>query len=286
MGAVKGYTFPQLRAFVLSLQKTGFNGDLCLIYRDLSGDTLQELRKLNVILVPMQYRGGGALNSWSRFWKLIKPVMTVLGKSGIGRLIMKNITPLQTSRFYNYNDFLRRNRTKYKNVLISDVRDVIFQGDPFVKFSAAKVQCYEEDRDISEDTHFNLPWISALFGDHAADRLRSSRIVCSGTIMGPVEEMIAYIDQMEGLLIDSKDIGIGGSDQGLHNYLLRTQKHNADIIPNGRGDVLTVFEPNISRYPMADGLFRGPSGEVIPVVHQYDRSPSLEAALLKRLSLD
>lgn len=285
MGAVKGYSFSQLRPFVLSIRQSGFKGDVCLIYSGLSADTLEKLRNLEVVLVPMQYRGNGALNSWSRFWKLIKPVMIFLGKSAAGRLIMKNITPLQTSRFYNYNDFLRRNRAKYKNVLVTDVRDVIFQADPFRKFSTTKVQCYEEDRDLSEDTQFNLPWIHALFGDAAAGSFKDAKIVCSGTIMGGIDEMIEYIGQMEKLLLSAKDIGIGGSDQGLHNYLLRTKAHNADIVPNARGEVLTVFEPNIGKYQMVDGLFRDHSGDVIPVIHQYDRIASLEAALLKRLSL-
>lgn len=286
IGAVKGYSFSQLRAFVLSLKQSGFTGDLCLIYYDLSPGTLQELKKHDVVLVPMQYRGNGALNSWSRFWKLIKPVMSILGNSEPGRFIMKYITPLQTSRFYGYKDFLEKNRTKYKNVLVTDVRDVIFQDDPFRRFKASKVQCYEEDRDLSEDTRFNLPWIRALFGDREADSFKNARIICSGTIMGPVDEMITYISQMEKLLTRAFDIGVGGSDQGLHNYLLRTQRHNADIVTNGSGEVLTVFEDNIHRYPVNDGLFRNSSGQVIPVIHQYDRNPSLQAALLKRLSLD
>lgn len=286
MGAVKGYNFQQLRTFVLSLRQSGFKGDICLIHKDLSVDTLYELRKLNVVLVPMQYRGSGALNSWSRFWKFIKPVMTVLGDSSPGRFLMRSLTPLQTSRFYLYRDFLRRNQNSYRNVLLTDVRDVIFQSDPFGKFAASTVRCYEEDRNLSEETQFNLSWIQALFGADAADRLKDKRIICSGTIMGPVGEMIQYIGLMEKLLIKANDIGLGGSDQGLHNYLLYTQKHNAEIIPNGNGEVLTVFESNIPSYPMVDGLFRDPSGDVIPVVHQYDRSPTLEAALLKRLSLN
>lgn len=286
MGAIRGYSFEQLKNFVLSLKRSGFKGDLCLIYKDLSDDTLQKLAQYGVVLVPMQYRGNGALNSWSRFWKLIKPVMFILGKSSFGRLVMKNITPLQTSRFYGYKDFLERNNASYENVLITDVRDVIFQADPFKNFSASRVQCYEEDRNLSEDTTFNLPWIWALFGEQSAESFKSTRIICSGTIMGPVKEVIKYIDKMEELLIKAKDIRRGGSDQGLHNYLLRTQKHNANIVPNGTAEVLTIFESNIPDYPMADGLFRTPSGEVIPVIHQYDRSVALEGALLKRLSLD
>src|SRR5580658_8647464 len=132
LGAVRGYHFEPIRPFVLSLKRTSFNGDLVLLWNNLNADTLQVLERHGVKTVPFSYRGSGALNSWSRFWPVISKIVRPLNGSGLARQILKAILPLQTSRFFHYRDYLAAHRDAYSNVLITDVRDVMFQADPFL----------------------------------------------------------------------------------------------------------------------------------------------------------
>lgn len=286
MGAVSGYSFDQLRPFITSLQQTSFTGDIVILYTDLSPDTLNSLTEHNVIVRPLRYRGKGAVNSWSRFWKHVKPGMPVLKLFGLHRFAMKMLTPLQTSRFFGYNDFLKKHRTHYANVLLTDIRDVIFQDDPFRRFEYQKLQCFEEDLIMREETRFNLPWIQTLFGPDAADSFLDCQVVCSGTIMGKTEVMITYLDAYEKQLSKAVNIGEAGSDQGLHNLMVRTlYKANSNVVPNGTAEVLTVTASNLYRYKVDKaGRFIDINDNVIPVIHQYDRSPELKQRLQSTLA--
>ncbi len=126
---------------------------------------------------------------------------------------------------------------------------------------------------------------SSNFGEHAADTFLDEKILCSSTILGPIDEMIRYIGEMEAMLLKAIDIGKGGSDQGLHNYLVRTKMlSHVEIVTNGGGEVLTVFEPNIPSYRSKDGVFVDERGNAIPVLHQYERNKALEKSLLTRLA--
>lgn len=289
LGAVSGYSFEQLKPFILSLKASGFKGDICLLYAKLSLNTIAELNAHGVLHSPLVYRGSGALNSWSRFWPYVKPVVNLLGYSDITRHIMKLITPLQTSRFYNYTDYLLRKRDKYQHVLITDVRDVIFQADPFADFDKNAVQCYEEDLTLAEERHFNVGWIKSLFGEDSATPFLQEKILCSGTILGPLNKILKYLNAFELLLTQAEDIAPGGSDQGLHNYLIRTGvlREDVNIVKNATGEVLTVSAANISQYRVDfEGRFCDDRNRVIPVIHQYDRDPTLARNFEVRLIMD
>jgi len=285
MGAVGGYTFDRLRSFIVSLQQTGFDGDIVLLYTNLSAETLDQLRAHNVLVVPLEYRGPASLNSWSRFWPQLRPIVRMLGGTALARQIMKHVTPLQTSRFYNYHDFVRKHRHIYRNVLITDVRDVIFQANPFQHFDRSGVQCYEEDLTMEEEGTHNLRWIKDLFGERASADFLSQRIVCSGTILGPTAAMLDYFRAFESTLLRAKSIAIGGSDQGIHNYIIRKNLvTDYNLVPNGTREVLTFF-PDNARYYKTDerGFFVKGDGEMIPLIHQYDRDGKVRQTLLDLL---
>jgi hypothetical protein len=286
LGAISGYSFEQLAPFIFSLRRTGFMGDIVFLYSRLSSGTLAELRKNDVHVVPLDYRGAGSLNSWSRFWPYIRLVMPVLSNTRAGRKIMKNITPLQTSRFYNYHDFIKRHANLYENVLITDVRDVIFQSDPFDNFNKQEIQCYEEDLSMKDEGKFNLHWIEELFGKSESKFFLNETILCSGTILGPAPKMIEYFQAFEKLLLNVKSINIGGSDQGVHNYLIRKKLFTScRVVSNGKNEVLTISPGNVDSYPVdGRGFFIKPNSELIPIIHQYDRDERVHHSLINKLA--
>jgi hypothetical protein len=287
LGAVYGYSFEQLRPFIVSLQRTAFNGDLVLLWKQLSSYTRDALRDHGVKLVPLKYRRSGSLNSWSRFWPVLAPVVRTLKGSTIARTILRWISPLQTSRFFAYHDFLAAHEGEYRYALITDVRDVVFQDDPFSGFEGG-LMVFEEDANVRlfDETMYNAPWIEELFGRQALTQIGDFPILCSGTIMGTTEALISYLVAFERLLHQAMKIGTGGSDQGVHNYLCRfVMTSSFHVATNENGPILTMatLKKGVNFVVSDNGLILNSTGVPIPVLHQYDRHPELAKRLLQRL---
>ncbi len=285
LGAVRGYRFNQLKPFVESLRRTTFNGDLILVSNELDAETCTELSACGVKLIPFQYRGSGALNSWSRFWPWMAPFLRLVGGSDVARSLMKQLLPLQTMRFFVYRDFLRSHSNLYENVLITDVRDVIFQKDPFEDFDG-RLTVFEENPllRLDHELQSNAPWIEALYGLEGLRKIGHFPILCSGTTMGSVPSLLAYLKAFEGLTVQAKDISLGGSDQGIHNFLCRhLPPEGLKIARNGEGPIFTMGSYMIQDREFRvnpDGNVTTMSGNLIPVLHQYDRFPELAETLL------
>ena len=279
LGAIKGYDYDKLSPFVHSIKQTSFDGDVCFIVNGILPETKKKLEVKGVNTVEFEYRGSGALNSWSRFWPFIKPFL-LNGYNPFTRFTLKKILPLQTARFLHYKDYLKANQHKYKNVLLTDVRDVYFQSDPFSQSSNNTIRFYEEFLKMEDEKLFNAEWIKVLFGDAALAEISHYKILCSGTVIGPVDEVIAFLDRLEKLLITSADVKIGGSDQGMLNYQVRKyEKGQITIEPYGHGSILTVSNIDNLIYKISEGKVFYSDGTLIPVLHQYDRSQQICSAL-------
>lgn len=288
LGAIRGYKFEQIRPFVVSLKRTSFNGDLVLLWNNLSPDTLAALEQHGVKLVHFTYRGSGALNSWSRFWPVISKLIRPINGSGLARRILKAILPLQTSRFFHYHDYLVAHRAKYGNVLITDVRDVMFQGDPFVNCNDGLLVFEEGDNALlADEKMFNAKWVEQLFGKGILDKIGRYPILCSGTVMGGIDAMINYLVKFETLLTQAREVGMGGSDQGVHNYLCRdVYATKIQVVKNGAGAVLTMvpwLAEGADFTVSNSGEILGLNGLPVPVLHQYDRHPALALKLVGQL---
>src|SRR5207244_2654674 len=72
LGAVKGYSFQDLQAFIGSLAQTGYTGELCLFHQDLSAEDQTALRTVNApFQINLQRFSGIHLSLWSR--KVVYP---------------------------------------------------------------------------------------------------------------------------------------------------------------------------------------------------------------------
>lgn len=274
IGAIKGYQFEKIKPFVISLKNIQFDGDVYFLTNKLPDNTILKIKEIGFFNKEISYRGG-VLNSWSRFWPYLKPFIN-LSPSPVARLILKKILPLQTVRFLHYKDFLIKNKEKYENVLLTDVRDVFFQKDPFSLQKHSKVQCYEENGILGEETMFNVPWIRSMYGPESINSFSSKKILCSGTILGPVIEMIEFLDDFERVILKASQVGIGGSDQGMYNYLIRKFISNkVSIVKNDTGEVMTVANNESNVFKISNQGVCNERGELVPVVHQYDRNSQI-----------
>jgi hypothetical protein len=198
--------------------------------------------------------------------------------------------PLGSLRFFLYRDYLTREKIT-GNILHADIRDVIFQCDPFENITLKNtVQFFMEDTNNCRIRNFenvNYRWLRNVFGSADANGFINKVTSCAGTIMGDLIGMKSYLNLLCRLLAKSREFPEFGSDQAVHNYICyncstRFVKQN---ITNAHGSVLTVACSSPGTYKLtSSGEVLDSSGRLIPVLHTYDREPRLVAALLERLN--
>ena len=78
---------------------------------------------------------------------------------------------------------------------MTDVSDVVFQGDPFAKLPDGALLCFLEaaGRTIGQCPD-NSRWIKQIYGLDQFEKMRNYEISCSGTTIGTHWEMIHYLD--------------------------------------------------------------------------------------------
>ena len=164
-------------------------------------------------------------------------------------------------------------------VLLADVRDVVFQSNPFsFPFPPGLSAASECTRGTIRQSHGNKKWLWEAVGWRQMRRLTGKTAVCAGTTLADHATMTKYLELMTSHLNRRFFWALFDSiDQGLHNYFV----HNRLIAPltihtnwNGpflTGDSEVVGPKNKNR----EGYLCNDDGSIIPVVHQYDRIPGL-----------
>ena len=293
MGLVKGYSFEQLRPFVASLRSTGYSGDICFFYSDLTKSTLRSLAKYDVELISFRMPSINAyikrmqpyailnhlytspLNTFNTINRLFPWLVTLLSRSNkVSKCrLAANFLNVYCVRFPLYYTYLARNKDKYANVMITDVRDVIFQRDPFEFDIEEDLALFLEDgRTLIKNCPINSGWLKKGFGEPVLRQIGGNPISCSGVTFAKYDAMMLYLEQMVDQLLRLRFHG-HGIDQGVHNYILYTDRLNGvRVFENGHGPVLTmgrttdmpvVFDVN--------GFVVNDDGSVAHVLHQYDR---------------
>lgn len=182
------------------------------------------------------------------------------------------------SRFYMYRDYLREHADRFASVLITDVRDVAFQGDLFSAPRVNAVTCAAEDQTIGQ-CGWNSGWLREAYGNDVVQALADRTISCSGTTIGTMSGIRAYVD----LIIEQAEAHpeaarITGIDQGFHNYVLWFQTPEFMALDEKDRIINTLGYTPRALIAVTDDLV-SVGGVVSPVVHQWDRHPDLAAQL-------
>ena len=275
-----GYTLDSYSAFIVSLRRTGFGGDIKII---------------------------GPLGA-------LKPGVAALCHQWRADLIDTVVTSLAT-RFVLYADECRG----YQRCLAADFRDVFFQANPFDHLPPpglmADLILSLEPWDIGGcrlgqheliRSCFNARTLQTCFGAKALREVRNYTVICSGVLMGTPAGFRALADGLMPLTSRCPGQAAVGYDQASLNYLiygganaagtaftdglkrgqlLRRQPVGSSMLQvelqlRGTGVVNTVglltsavraarlFE---QQHMSADGFVLNDDGAVAPMVHQYDR---------------
>lgn len=182
-------------------------------------------------------------------------------------------------RFAAFDRILQR-YPETRSVLLTDVRDVLFQSAPFQP-APERLELYVEYEDsVLADHAFNMKHIRAVAGETLARTLSSKPCVCVGTVMGPRDEISRFCRTllMLSAVPRSEVGGAFGADQAACNLALHLGLLNAEIKSN-YGRVATLGMTCPTRMKIENCQVINPDGSVSPIVHQHDRHPVLMQAL-------
>jgi hypothetical protein len=163
----------------------------------------------------------------------------------------------------------------YSFVLLSDVRDVVFQDDPFVGVKGGLLVSVENFDLTINSEDFNRGWILDAYGQDMLDRIGGCYISCSGVTLGDVKSVKVYVDKMLGEICSQpfKKMRSRIYDQAFHNKLLHCGELES-VVPcfSLQSNIATLGCMDIGQISMSnDGKVLNRDGTVIPIVHQYDR---------------
>jgi hypothetical protein len=255
LGAVQGLEAEAIAPFLVSLYRTGFSGQVAFWVSAVTPRTRDFLKDYGVNIIQVE-------DEVSAFMR----------------------TPVNSLRYFVYQQSMKGLNASVENVLLADTRDVLFQRDPFEIPLDGKLGCFLEEEQIPiRACVANSGWLAAAYGKEIMEELGDFPIACSGTTLGPIDQIRTYVDAMTAGLraIDARVPHImhviPGIDQGVHNYLLRTGAlPEARCFRNEDGPILTLnYVAQDSIRFNDDGFVLNASGEVAHVLHQYDRHPEI-----------
>jgi len=178
-----------------------------------------------------------------------------------------------SARYFLYRDFLRQYGSEFRKVMLADIRDVFFQGDPFQCVLKNRVITAAEDN-LLANCKINRRWIVGSFGEELFNEISNNPISCAGTTIGYPEDMLKYLDLMcKEIAKISGTPGLWeGNDQGIHNYVLWKLRPPFMSLDVDDEIFVTLGHTQAENIAVVDGSLLV-NGKLSPVVHQYDRHP-------------
>jgi len=257
MGAAVGLRVDEVRVFVESLRDVGYAGDVVLLVRWPGIEMRRYLRSRRVRSIPILQ-----VRSFSR--------------------------SVHARRYGIYGAYLRARVKQYDQVLLSDVRDVVFQRHPFEGITSPKCHFFLEgdDQKIGEE-FYNSRWVRGCGTPDQIEAVADCRISCSGITIGGTPAILAYLDRMADSIRAIpfrvyRKIG-HGYDQGIHNLLVHLSPDIDGIIVQNNGHIATMALESQSLYRLdAEAQIHTAGGHLPAICHQYDRFAEFRAAIETR----
>jgi len=187
------------------------------------------------------------------------------------------------ARFFAYFEFLREqwhSGAVFNQILLTDVRDVIFQK-PLFETPCEELEFHLEAHTIDEDK-FSRRGLEIMCGEEAFRALTSYTVSCSGTVSGRAIGIFDYLAQIQLLALGLSDacLSAWGVDQALHNYILYTGRTRAAVSKPNFARVATLGALEGSTLSCdAKGRVINPNGQISEIAHQWDRHRHLTKAI-------
>jgi hypothetical protein len=262
MGLALGYGVKELAPFVVSLRQSGYDGDVVLLTHGCDAQTVAFLQVHQVRMVPF---------------------------TTISMIPMS----MNSSRMFRYLDWLleallnQPKSTFYRQILLCDVRDVIFQGNPFAKHSGENLSFFLESNQTIGSCPVNSDWMRRAYGNDVVQELQDYPVSCAGTLIGSSAAVFQYLLHMVQHIINvAPNNRFSGVDQAIHNYILAKRLVPGSVSVKNAGLVMTVPSTNPTGLKLLqNGQIQNPNGSISEIVHQYDRDTVIAHEVVTRYDI-
>ncbi len=286
MTLMHGGDFNYIAAFLFSLKKSRFRGSTVVFTSNVDKETIEQLRVRGVIVVPFRFSGRGSRQPLSRPWPLWRWFFSSAAPRFAKMRLAHAVFHLNYRRHILYLEFLEKRAADFDRILLADCKDVFFQADPFAwNWTAGVHFCLEEAHHRMGDDPVHREWISRLFGPSVIESHAQRVPACAGTTFGDMAGMRQYLELMVTTTMQTLEYGkLACGDQVVHNYILiQKLMSNITVHENRRGPVLTMAVMKEADLKMdAQGVLND-DGVLVPVLHQYNYFPALQARLMTSL---
>lgn len=242
-------TIESVEVFLKSLRKY-YDGDVCFVVDNKDVEFVGFLKKHNVFV----YYTSEKVDRKNIMQKRCEFVISLLNNE------------------FNY----------YDNVIISDVRDVVVQSNPFDHLSGSKLDLAAENKTIVECPSWNSKWIREMYGEEVFQRIKNKTIVNGGVFGGKTQ---AILDLFEMLYKEYQRFGDLFTDQGSLNYFYSTGILD-DVTAHKTGSNLFATI-GFSLGPCSvndEGILVCEDGVVPAMIHQYDRHSDTMKKLIDKVN--
>jgi hypothetical protein len=274
-----GLSAAEIRPFFESLRLSGCKGRVAVFAGNISGDCRSLLAEHRAEVIDVNYQGIPTLSRRSdRLRRGFAKVRQYYrqhrgGEKECSHLFFNN------ARFFWYRDYLQALPEQPHRVLLADIRDVVFQTDPFAfPFEDGLSVATEKTRRRILHSWCAVKGLYESVGLIETCRHLRRNIICAGTTVADHDTLRIYLERMVSGIQDRFLFGLlEGIDQGLHTHLV----HRRQITPvhcfrNWEGPFLTLDrEVILPKHKNSEGYLCNEDGSVIPIVHQYDRIQQL-----------
>lgn len=276
IGGASGYKYGDIKYWINSIIRSGFDGDIVLVTTNISVEELEKVAEKGVqILAYGQKDSNGNYSSNSQM-------------------------PPHVERFFHIWNFLNTTAENYRYVVTTDVRDVVFQKNPVPYLE--EVMKHSDLIAAGEGLKYkDEPWgnnnYMQAFGPFFHDKMKDNEIYNVGVIAGKYN---LVTDLMLMLLQLSVNRPIPIVDQAVYNFILNLKTFHVEThrtsndgnwtcnlgttlhaIASGAGDIGQRNDPTsqllyqakyLCNQPVIqDDLILNSKNEEFVIVHQYDR---------------
>lgn len=298
IGAVTDYDWNDVKLWVNSLNQSGFQGTKMLLIYNGNQDFIDRLVHEGIVPVVVGQPDGQRSAGFDYFYN------------------HRAVFNICVERFRHIPKLLKKLNV-IGNVLITDVKDVVFQDDPAkymrkVLDGAITILASSENI-LYRDEGWGKNNFITVFGPEEFENIQNSVIMNAGVIAGQGYEFIRMLEIVYSLsrIHSPYVVGGGGPDQAAYNYVLKLfHDYGVDCTRFGTeqsgwaAQCGTTNDPNkdysgvMIETPaklMIDGQLSelsekklngvyNLSGEKIAIIHQYDRNPEWKKYFTEKFS--
>jgi hypothetical protein len=277
IGAVDLYSWDKINAWAISIRESGFAGDVVLLAYRVSDTVIENAKKLNITVYKIEHDSfGNAINH------------TAGGRD----------TQCHQLRFFHAWQLLSQGDEQYNNVIMTDVRDVIFQSNPSTYLSRYQQLNIKPLILASSEgiTFGNEPWntdnLIRGFGPFLQQASLNWPVYNVGVLAGNAQ-------LMKNLFLSIYQMTYNRyipSDQSAYNVLLQEGLMVNRFLPTTHRNAWacqcgTMLDPEKAHYQpvlmdpapiIRDGRVYNYADDLFTIVHQWDRVPELKSAIERR----